>query len=281
MAKSDIFSGKEWWMKKRGFLFKSGTCFLCFALFLLMGGFSTPGAKAKEKIFPIGEMVSRGEVKFEAREKVWKDVEPSYFPVFQGIKIKTGKGAATISLANHNQIEMGPNSIISFAPKDQVRLYRGRVDFRMSIRNDLSLRVGHLIVIGTAPLQAAQGPAVITSKGEEASGSLYLHPNGSLTIKNTQGRLTILNQDRKVLAAVSPKNSLTIPSAIVEKPVGEKAPPVMMAQVGDEEIAAKPETYGGLSGKTWGIVGLAVLGVGGILAVAGGGGGGGGGPVCP
>ena len=267
-------------MKKRGFLFKSGTCFLCFAFLLMMNGFSVPLARAKEKTFPIGEMVSRGEVQFEAREKVWRDVERSYFPVFQGVKIKTEKGAATISLADHNQVEMGQNSIISFDRKDQIRLYRGRVLFRISLQKDLSLRVGNLLVIGAGHLQAAQGPAVIPPKGEEAIGSLSLHSNGSLTIQSTQGRLSVLSQDRKVLAALSSKDSLTIPSAIVQKPVGEKASPLIMAQVGDEEIAAKPETYGGLSAKTWGIVGLAVLGAGGILAVAGGGGGGGG-PVCP
>jgi hypothetical protein len=268
-------------MRKRGFLFKTGTCFLCVALFLLMGGFSTPLARAKEKTLPIGEMISRGEVKFEVREKVWKDVEPSYFPVFPGVKIKTEKGTATISLANHNQVEMGQNSVVSFDQKDQLRLYRGRVDFRISLRKDLSLRVGNLIVIGTAALQAAQSSAVITPQGEEAIGSLLIHSNGSLSIKSTQGQLTVLNQDRKVLAALSPQDSLTIPSTIVEKPFGEKAPPVMVAQAGDEDIPAKPEKSGGLSAKTWGVIGLAVLGVGGILAAAGGGGGGGGGAVCP
>ena len=60
-------------MRKQGFLFKAGTYFLCFTLFLFLNGFSIPLARAKEKIPPVGEMVSRGEIKFEAREKVWKD----------------------------------------------------------------------------------------------------------------------------------------------------------------------------------------------------------------
>jgi hypothetical protein len=270
-------------MKKRGFLFKSGAWFLCFAFFLLMSNVSIPKARAKEKATSIGEMVSRGVVKFEARENIWRDVEPSYFPLFQGIKIKTEKGAATVFLANNNQVEIGQNSEVSFPHQDQLRLYRGGVTFRISLQKDLSLRVGQLIVIGATHLQAAQGRPVIAPKGGEAIGSLYLHPNGALTIKNTQGRLNILNQDRKVIAALSSKDSLTLPSTILEKPLSEKAPQMIMAQVGDEETAAKPETYGGLSAKTWGIVGLAVLGVGGIAAVAGGGGGGGGGggAVCP
>ncbi|MBM4333075.1 MAG: FecR domain-containing protein [Deltaproteobacteria bacterium] len=268
-------------MSKNGFFFKALSCFLCLALILLTGGFSTTMAGGKEKSLLIGEMVSRGEVKFEAREKVWKEVEPSYFPVFSGVKIKTEKGTATISLATHNQVEMGQNSIISFDQKEQLRLYRGRVDFRISHKKDLSLRVGNLTVIGTPHLQAAQSPAVISPGGEEAIGSLFLHSNGSVTIKSAKGKLLILNQDRKVLTALSPKDSLTIPSAIVEKSAGEKAQPVMMAQVGEEEIADEPEKHMGLTGKTWGTVGLAALGAAGIIAVAGGGGGGGSSPVCP
>jgi hypothetical protein len=267
-------------MRKRGFLFKAFRCFLCVALFVLMGRFSTTLAGGMERNIPIGEMVSRGEVKFEAREKIWKDVELSYFPVLPGVKIKTEKGTATISLADHNQVEMGQKSIICFEQKDQLRIYRGRVDFRISLLKDLSLRVGNLIVIRTPPLQAAQGPAVIPPKGEEAIGFLLLQANGSLSIKSTQGQLTVLDQERKVLAVLAPQDSLTIPSTIVEKPAGEKALPVMMAQVGDEEAAAQPEKYGGLSAKTWGVIGLVVLGAGGILAIAGGGGGGAAGPVC-
>jgi hypothetical protein len=270
-------------MRKQGFLFKAFACFLCVAFFLLTGRFSPVLAAGKGRNIPIGEMVSRGEVKFEAREKIWKEVEPSYFPVFPGVKIKTGKGAATISLGAHYQMEMGQNSIICFEQKDQLRVYRGRVDFRISGQKDLSLRAGNLIVISPLSLHAAQSPGVIHPKAEEVRGSLLLLANGSLSLKSTQGQLTVLDQERKVLAVLAPKDSLTIPSIIVEKPAGEKALPVMIAQVGDEEAAAQPEKYVGLSAKTWGVIGLVVLGVGGILAVAGGGGGGGGGggaPIC-
>jgi len=267
-------------MRKQGFLFKAFSCFLGIAFSLFMGRFSTTLAEGKGKNIPIGEMVSRGEVKFEAREKIWKDTEPSYFPVLPGVKIKTGKGSATISLGAHHQVEIGQNSIICFEQKDQLRLYRGRVDFRISGPKDLSLRAGNLIVIGTLPLQAAQSPAMTTPRTAEVKGSLLLLANGSLSIKGDQGQLSVLNRDRKVLAVLSPKESLTIPATIVERPAGEKALPVLMAQVGDEEAAAQPEKYGGLSAKTWGVIGLVVLGAGGILAIAGGGGGGAAAPVC-
>jgi hypothetical protein len=81
---------------KHGFL----SCFLCVSLILLTSGLSTAGDKEANR--PLGDMTSRGEVKFEAREGAWKNVEPSYFPVFQGMKIKTEKGAAVISLAKRS-----------------------------------------------------------------------------------------------------------------------------------------------------------------------------------
>jgi hypothetical protein len=267
------------------------TYFLCVALFDLMGGFSTVLAGSRGKNLPIGEMVSMGEVKFEAREKVWKDVEPSHFPVFQGVKIKTGKGTAVISLPNHHQVEVAQNSILSFE-KDRLYLFQGRVDFRISPRADLSLKVGNLTVIKTLSLQAAQSPGLFSPKGEEAIGSLSIHLNGSVTVKSTQGQLAVMNQDRKVMAALSGKDTLTLPSLLVQKPGGEKISPVMIAQAGDDDVP-KPsddrwvETveegkYLGLTAKTWGVIGLAALGAGGIVALAaGGGGGGGGGPVCP
>ena len=269
---------------QRRLAFKIFTCFLGVSFFFMMAGFPANMAYAQEKSLPIGEMVSRGDVKFEAKERVWKNVERSYFPIFQGMKIKTEKGAAIVSLAKQNQMEVGQNTILFFEKKDQARLSRGNIDLRLSSKEDLRILVGHLTVIKSPALQAAMGSAVVSPRDEVAIGSLSLHPNGSLTIKSTRGQLTVLNSDRKVLAALSPKESLTIPSAIAEKPAGEKAPPVMLAQVGEEEPAAEPEKYAGLSAKTWGVVGLVTLGAGLILAVAGGGGGGGGGgetPICP
>ncbi len=97
-------------MRKRGFLFKTLTYFLFIPLFFSLGGGASALAGGKEINFPIGEMVSRGEVKFEAREKVWKNVEPASFPVFAGLKVKTERGMATIFLGAYHQVEMGQNS---------------------------------------------------------------------------------------------------------------------------------------------------------------------------
>ncbi len=103
-----------------------------------------------------------------------------------------------------------------------------------------------------------------------------------MTINNIKGNISVLDQNQRVLAALSPKDSLTIPSSLAQKPPHEKITPIKIAQVGEEEIAAEPEKYAGISVKTWGIIGLAALGATGALIAAGGGGGGGGGaPACP
>jgi hypothetical protein len=89
---------------KRGFGFGALVYVLCVSFLLLANGFHTMVAEAKEIGRPIGEMVSRGEVKFESRESVWKNVEPSHYPIFQGAKIKTEKGGSVVTLTNDSQV---------------------------------------------------------------------------------------------------------------------------------------------------------------------------------
>jgi len=52
-------------LKKRAF--KAFVYFLSISFFLLTSGFPTVVATAADRSFPIGEMVSKGEVNFEAR----------------------------------------------------------------------------------------------------------------------------------------------------------------------------------------------------------------------
>jgi hypothetical protein len=187
---------------------------------------------------------------------------------------------------NNNQIEVGQNSIVSFERKDRLRLSQGRIDFRISSPEDLIFKVGNLTVIKTPSLQAAQKPPLVSQKQEVTIGAIFLRPNGGVTIQSTEGQLTILNQERIVFAAVPSKESLTIPSTIVERPPAGKTLGMILAQVGDTEPApvegapaAAQEASTGFSAWGWGAVGLAFLGIGGILAATSGGGGGGG-PVC-
>jgi len=117
---------------RKGFVFKAFIYFLSVSFLLMMNGLPAMGAEVKGKsISIVGEMVSRGEVKFEARENVWKKVESSHFPIFQGTKIRTEKGNATITLTENSQIEVSPNSLFSLDYGDQFVLSLGSIQFRI------------------------------------------------------------------------------------------------------------------------------------------------------
>ena len=227
---------------------------LCFSFLLLTSGFPRMAAEATESGLPIGEMISNGEVKFEARENVWKKVEPLHFPVFQGVKIKTEKGLVLIVLSSGSQIEAGQNSLFSFQHDDQFHLLKGEVFFRIPSGAEMSFRVANLSIEKFLPLEAAKSP-LVSPRSEETVGSIALHPNGAVTVKSIRGPVSIQNQDRVVLAALSPKESVTIPSVTAS---GEQRQ--MVAQVGEYPTGeALTEEFLGLSDMTWLIIGLAAV----------------------
>ena len=210
-------------------------------------------AEAKGKNIPIGEMVSKGEVRFEARENSWKNVEPFHFPVFRGVKIKTDKGLSVIALENMSQIEMGQQSMISFSQDDQLSIFHGGIDFRVPPSAQMSFKIGSLFIIKSRTLQAGNETTMIPPKNQEMIGSLSVHANGSLTVKSIQGELSILDQDHVVLASLPSRETLTIPSAIVS---GKQR--VMVAQVGDIE-EEDMKSGDGKSDERWSWEGLSVL----------------------
>ncbi len=254
--------------------------FLCVSFLLLTSGFHTTVAEANEIGRPIGEMISRGEVKFEVRENVWKNVEPSHFPIFKGIKIKAEKGNFAVTLSNDNQIEAGQNSLLSFNENDQIHLIQGTLNFRIPSTAELSFKVGDLTVGKYRSLQASRNPSGVSPNREETIGSIYVHPNGAVTVKSIRGALSITNQEYVVLASLSSKDTVTIPSVTVKSPSR-----IMVAQAGETAAAAdeyEKRKFLGLSIWWWGGIIAGAGAVGAIIAVAGGGGGGGGGgTVCP
>jgi hypothetical protein len=266
-------------MRKR-FAFKAWVYFLCVSFLLLASGFHTMIAEAKEMGRPLGEMVSRGEVKYESRQTVWKNVELSQFPIFPGMRIKTEKGASLISLEGNRQIEVGANSLLSFDRNDQLHLAQGAIHFRLPSTAALSFKVGDLTVIQSKSLQASKNPAAVFPKNEATIGSISVHSNGAVTIKSLQGSLSVLSQERVVLASLSSKDTVTLPSVTVKAP-----PKVRVAQAG-ETTAPAPEgeeqwEFLGLTTWWWVaiVTGVVVAAV--VIAVAAGGGGGGGGGGCP
>jgi hypothetical protein len=233
--------------------------FLCVSFLLLTSGFHTMVAEAREIGRPIGEMISRGEVKFESRENVWKNVEPLPFPIFQGVRIKTEKGASMITLENNRQIEVGQNSLFSFDRNDQMHLRQGSIDFRFPSTAELSFKVGDLTVGKYRSLEASKNPTAVSPKSEDTVGSISVHPNGSVTVKSIQGPLFVVNQDHVVLAALSSKDTVTIPSVATKSPSR-----VMVAQAGETTSSPEGESGKFLGIGTWGWVAI----IGGVVVIA-------------
>jgi hypothetical protein len=259
------------WEMKKGIIFKTFVYFLSISFLLLTNGFPSIMAEAKERGIPIGEMVSKGEVNFEARENVWKKVESSHFPVFQGVKIKTEKGVATIALGNNNQVEVGPNSLFSFDQMDRLHLFQGQINFRVTSTADLNFKIGKLTITKSHSLQASKGSGVASPKNEETIGSISIHTNGSVTIKSIQGQLFILDEDRAVLAKLPSQDSVTIPSAMVKG-----SSKTMVAQAGEtgkgssgKEEKERGFVLWGIDGETWGYILGGVIGLGGSGALVG------------
>ena len=235
-----------------------------------MSGFPRMIAEAKEIGFPIGEVVSRGDVKFETKGNEWKNIEFSQFPIFQKGKIKTQKGTGIVTLANNCQIEVDQNTVLSFDQADRLHLSQGRVNFRIPSGTEVMFKVGNLTVTKSRVMQVAKSSATASPKSEQTIGSISLQPNGSVTVKSLQGSLSILDQDRVVLAALSTRESITIPSIMAS---GKSR--TMVAQAGeikeerrDEKIVGAQEwEYLGLNAVEWIAVGYAVILTAGLIYV--------------
>lgn len=251
-------------MKKRFTHNKTFVHFLSISLFLLTSGFHQWVAEAKETDLFIGGMVSRGEVKFEERENVWQNVEPSYFPILKGTRIRTEKGFALITLTNKTRIQIDQNTLLSCGESDRLFLTKGHINFWIPPTVDLDLKVGSLSMTPSRTHHAAKAVTSAPSQGGETIGSISIHANGQVTVKSIQGNLAILNKDHQVLAALSSKDSITIPSI--------RSDAIKVAQVDDEVISEKPKKKG-LSTWTWVGIGVGVAAIAGIvIGVASGGG---------
>jgi hypothetical protein len=241
---------------------------LCFSFFLMVSGFPEAVSQARNAKFPIGEMISRGGVRFEARENVWKSIDSSHFPVFEKGKIRTDQGTGMVTLGNSCHLEIAQNSLISFEQVDRVHLAQGRVNFRIPSSKEMTIKVRSLVVTKPRVQQASKGTAIIPAKNEDTVGSITVHSNGSVTVKNLQGSLSILDQDRAVVAALSSKESITIPAAMASGKSNK-----MVAQAGEireskretQNVIDEEWRYLGLNTIEWIAVGYAAALVGGLI----------------
>jgi len=253
--------------KMRRFVDSKLPIIVCFTFFLTVSGFPGAVTQAKDTRFPIGEMISKGGVRFEAKENVWKSIDSSHFPVFEKGKIKTEQGTGRVTLGNSCHLEITQNSVISFEQVDRVHLTQGGVNFRIPSGKEMTIKVGSLAVTKPRVQQASKGTAIVPTKNEDTVGSITLHSNGSVTIRNLQGSLSILDQDRMVVAALSSKESITIPAAMASGKSNK-----MVAQAGEVRESTRKTlkvidqewTYLGLNAIEWIAVGYAALLVGGL-----------------
>ena len=244
---------------RKGMIYRSFIYFLSISFLLCVNGFPRMVVEAREVNLPVGELLSRGDVRFEARENVWKEVETSHFPVFEGVKIKTEKGAAVIALVNTGQIEVGPNSLFYFDQMDQFILSQGNIQFLIPSGSEVNFKVGNLSISKSRTLQASKDPRSASQRSEETIGTIHIHSNGSVTVSAIQGKLSILNQDRIILAALSSKDSVTVPSVTV----GGK-PRMMVARAGKTAEGSEAGEFLGLSTWTWVGIGLGVVAAGAV-----------------
>jgi len=239
---------------KKGLIFKMFVYFLSVSFLLLMNEFPKMVAEANQNI-PVGQMVSRGGVKFEVKENSWEKVETP-FPIFEGMKIRTEKGEAVLALAEKTRIEIGSDSLFYFDQRDRFHLLQGKINFRIQPDVQLRFKVGNLWINKSYPLQSAKGSSVALTKDKEFAGSILMHSKGLVTVKSVQGSLNVINQDSTVLASLSTGESITLPSVVVSP-----QSPTMMANAEPKGTKGPLEEEGLLSKwETWmGIVAAVVI----------------------
>jgi hypothetical protein len=173
-----------------------------------------------------------------------------------------------VTLGNGCHLEIAQNSVVSFEQMDRVHLGQGRVNFRIPSSKEMTFKVGSLWVTKPRVQQASKGAVIIPSRNEDTVGSITVHSNGSVTIKNLQGSLSIVDQDRVVVAALSSKESITIPATMASGKTDK-----MMAQAGEiresrketQNVIDQEWTYLGLNTIEWIAVGYAAALVGGLI----------------
>ena len=246
---------------------------LCFSFLSWMSGLSAIAAETRG--LPIGEMVSKGDVKHEIAAGKWERVQPSYFLVFSGTKVRTDDGVATVRLSNNSQLGIHSGSLLSFDQTDQSTLLRGSAEFYIPSGLDMKILAGKVSIMKPRTLQAGGTPS--PQRDEDTFGTISIQPNGSVTVKNIQGKVAILDQSNAVLTELSPNKSITITPTPGGKAQVAQATETAAGGAG----AAEGATFMGLGTWTWVGIGAAAVATGIGIGVASSGGGGGGSEVCP
>ena len=169
----------------------------------------------REIDFPIGTVISQGNVKMEVKDKVWRTLESPYSPILKGKKIKIENGTARISLSNNSLIEVSPNSLLSFEHEGQLNLLEGGIHFKIPAMAQMNFKIGALSMTKPHPLTTQKGLTTALIREEETEGFLFFHPDGSLRVRSVQGSLLILDHENRVLTTASSNKPITIPPKIL------------------------------------------------------------------
>jgi len=169
----------------------------------------------REMDFPVGTVISQGNVKMEVKDKVWRTLESLYAPILKGKKLKIENETARISLSNNSLIEVNQKSLLSFEHEGQLNLLEGGVHFKIPAAAQMNFKIGVLSVVKPHPLTAQKGLTAVPIREEETEGSLLLHQDGSLTVRSVQGSLSILDRENRVLTTTSSNRPITIPPEIL------------------------------------------------------------------
>jgi hypothetical protein len=181
-------------------------------------------------------------------------------------------------LSNNCQIELGEHTLFAFDRKDRINLIQGSIDFRIPAAAVMEFKIRNIFVLPSRSLLASRSSSAVLPNIEEVFGSILIHSNGAVTLTSSQGSLSILSQDRVVLATLSPRDSVTIPSVTVKSPSK-----VMVAQAGETAQEAESKEKKRTSTWLWVGGGIIAAGVAAGLAIGLSGGGGGGHgyrPIC-
>jgi hypothetical protein len=235
---------------RNGSVRKLACCFVSFSFFSLASGL--PALAAESSGVPIAEMVSNGEVRLGTRQIQGGGASS----VFAGTTVTTGKGVATLRLANNTQLGLHANSSLSLDQIGRFTLLKGAVEFYVPPFMEARIQSGSVSILKAPVQQVAKGSGPVSD--EASYGVISIEPSGSVKVNNVQGKVSILNAKHTVLAAVGPRESATVSPG--------EAGRVLLAQAGNprEVETSEPKEFLGLSSWEW-------VGAGAIAAVAGGG----------
>ncbi len=110
-------------------------------------------------------------------------------------------------------------------------------------------------------LETGKNSSAVFSGHQENTGYLSIASNGSMTLKSIEGKLSILDRERKVLAVLSSNESVAVSSSSDSK--DQKIVIVQVPASSGFGYSGGGE-FLGMSAGSWGVLAAGALGLGGM-----------------